>query len=61
MAKPDFATAYNKALAFQAAGDLAGISQLIQSMHRAGLPTDELRILSLLAEGAVQFQKPSAA
>lgn len=59
MAKPDFADLYEKALGFQAKGDFAGMTSLIEEAYKLGVPEDELRILGALAEGAFQFSQTS--
>lgn len=59
MSKPTFDELYTKALAYQKNGDVQGMTALLNRAYAAGLPTDELSMLSALAEGALQFQARS--
>jgi hypothetical protein len=51
----DFEAAYEKALQYQAAGDVDGITSLIEKAAAQGAPEDALTMLGALAERTIQF------
>ena len=57
MPKLTFQEAEKRALQYQKTGDVQGITALIKEAHKAGFSTRELKILSSLAEGALQFPR----
>jgi hypothetical protein len=55
MTDQDFEVAYDKALQYQAAGDIKGITSLIEQVAAQGAPEDALAMLGALAESTLQF------
>lgn len=53
---PRFARFYEQALNFQAAGNLQGLTKLIQVAYTAGLKQTDLEMLGALVESTLRFK-----